>query len=112
MSAIVGVSHIRTETESSTLITALAEPSYHLPFAPNVFGFLGLGVGGSYVGGLGGGLAVAPRIGANFLVGRSGVLTPSLSWQYTTHSIDANGSDAMLAVSSALRINVGYTVMW
>jgi hypothetical protein len=114
LSAILGVSHIRTETESSTLITALVEPSYHMPFAPNVFGMIGVGVGGSYVKGLGGGFAVAPRIGANVMVGRSGVLTPSLSWQYTTHSVDASGNDdtTMLAVSSALRINVGYTVMW
>jgi hypothetical protein len=114
MSAILGVSHIRTEMESSTLITALVEPSYHMQFAPNVFGLIGIGVGGSYVKGLGGGFAVAPRLGANVMVGRSGVLTPSLSWQYTTHSVDAAGNNdtSMLAVSSALRINVGYTVMW
>jgi hypothetical protein len=77
-----------------------------------VFGFLGVGVGGSYIKGAGGGFAVAPRLGANMLVGRSGILTPSLSWQYTTHSVDPGAAENMIEVSSALRINVGYTVMW
>ena len=100
---------------ASTLASALAEPSYHMPFNGHVFGFLGVGVGGSYISDLGGGFAVAPRIGTNVLVGRSGILTPSLSWQYTTHDVDvdaAEGDTAVLAVSSALRVNIGYTVMW
>jgi hypothetical protein len=121
LSGILGVSHVQVEEDGAdsdaTVFSALVEPSYHLPFNRSMFGFAGLGVGGSYISGLGGGFALAPRIGANFLVGRSGILTPSLSYEYTTHSVDDVGEDmgkdiAQVAVSSALRVNVGYTVMW
>jgi hypothetical protein len=78
-----------------------------------MFGFVGLGLGGAYVTQLGGGFASAPRIGANFLIGRSGILTPSLSYEYTTHNMDLMDKDvALIAVSSALRVNIGYTAMW
>jgi hypothetical protein len=117
LSAIVGVTNIKAGGESSTVWSALAEPSYHIPFNRTTFGFLGMGIGAAYVSGLGTGLAVAPRIGANVLVGRSGVLTPSLSYEYTTHNVDTVSEDDMknitlVAVSSALRINIGYTAMW
>ena len=49
---------------------------------------------------------------ANVMVGRSGILTPSLSWQYTTHDTMDTGQGALLVVSSAVRAQVGYTVMW
>lgn len=117
LSAIFGVSNIKAGGEQATVFSALVEPSYHLPFNRTMFGFLGMGIGGAYVSQLGGGLAVAPRIGANFLVGRSGVLTPSLSYEYTTHSVESLGEEmgkdvALVAISSALRVNIGYTAMW
>jgi hypothetical protein len=117
LSGIFGVTNIKAGTESATVWSALLEPSYHVPFNRSTFGFLGMGIGAAYVSELGTGLAVAPRIGANFLVGRSGVLTPSLSYEYTTHNIDSSPTGDMqditlVAVSSALRINVGYTAMW
>jgi hypothetical protein len=117
LSAIGGVSNIKAGDQSSTVWSALLEPSYHVPFNRTTFGFLGMGVGAAYVSGLGAGLAVAPRIGANVLVGRSGVLTPSLSYEYTTHNVETVDEDEMknitlVAVSSALRINIGYTAMW
>ena len=117
LSLIASVSNIKTGDESATVWSGLVEPSYHLPFNRTMFGFVGLGVGASYVSELGGGFAVAPRIGANFMVGRSGVLTPSLSYEYTTHDVDSVDSGDMantslVSVSSALRVNVGYTAMW
>jgi hypothetical protein len=117
LSAIIGVTNIKAGDASATVFSALIEPSYHVPFNRTMFGFLGIGIGGSYVSDLGGGLAVAPRLGANFLVGRSGVLTPSLSYEYTTQDIDTDSTGAMtevslVQVSSALRVNIGYTVMW
>jgi hypothetical protein len=113
LSTIMDLTRVETEENSSTIATALIEPSYHLPFNRTTFGFLGLGMGVSYVEELGAGFAMAPRIGANFLVGRSGVLTPSASWQYTTHDVsDPMGPITVVAVSSALRLNIGYTVMW
>lgn len=118
LSAILGISNVKAGDEDATVFSGLFEPSYHLPFNRTMFAFAGVGLGGAYVSGLGGGFAVAPRIGANFLVGRSGILTPSLSYEYTTHGVDDVGDDdmgrdiAQVAVSSALRVNVGYTVMW
>jgi hypothetical protein len=115
LTAILSATYIDTGEEATGLIGILVEPSYQLAFNPMTYGFLGMGVGGAYVGDLGGGLALAPRIGARFLVGTSGILTPSLSWQYTTHDLDvmSGATDtALLSVASSLRMNVAYTVMW
>ena len=114
ISAILSISNIKTGDVSSTLWSALLEPSYHIPFNRTMFGFVGLGVGASHVSGLGTGFAVAPRLGANFMVGRSGVLTPSLSYEYTTISTDMEGEEdvTVIALTSALRLNIGYTAMW
>lgn len=109
LSALLGFSYIEVADQNATMVSGLLEPSYHLPFTRVAFGFLGLGVGGSHVQDLGMGFAVAPRVGANLLIGRSGVLTPALSYQYTTHDPD----DTMLVqASSALLANIGYTIMW
>jgi len=117
LSGIFGVSNIKAGDSESTVLSALIEPSYHVPFNRTTFAFLGMGFGYAHIQDLGGGLAVAPRIGANVLVGRSGVLTPSLSYEYTTHDIQTTPVGDMkdvtvLAVSQALRINIGYTAMW
>jgi hypothetical protein len=112
LTGIFDIAHASTDTGDGTLVTLLAEPSYHLPFNRTMFGFFGLGVGGSYVKGPGMAFAMAPRLGANFLIGRSGILTPSLSWQYNTHDSMDTGNGVLLQVSSAVRANVGYTVMW
>lgn len=113
VSGMLGLAYVEANDESATLFRLLAEPSYHLPFDNRMFGFLGLGAGVAHVEGLGAGFALAPRVGANFLVGRSGVLTPALSYQYTTHNSEAVSEDMMLLqVSSQVVANVGYTVMW
>jgi len=114
VSAILGVSNIKTGDDSSTLWSALLEPSYHLPFNRTVFGFLGLGVGAAHVTGLGTGFAIAPRAGANLMVGRSAVLTPSVSYEYTTINSDMTGpgDTTVVALTSAVRLNIGYTAMW
>lgn len=117
LSGIFGVSNVKAGENSATVWSALVEPSYHLPFNRTTFGFLGVGLGAAYQRDLGAGLAVAPRIGANMMVGRSGVLTPSLAYEYTTHSSETTSVGDMknvtlLSVSSALRFNVGYSVMW
>lgn len=112
LTAIMDITHASTDTGSGTLATVLVEPSYHLPFNKTTFAFFGIGVGGAYVKGPGLAFAMAPRLGANFLVGRSGILTPSLSWQYNTHDTMDTQNGVLLQVSSAVRANVGYTVMW
>jgi hypothetical protein len=117
ISGLLSYTYVDAGDDSGSITTILAEPSYHLPFTRKAFGFLGLGMGASYVSGPGLGFATAPRVGANFLVGRSGILTPSLSYQYTTHDsmeTDAGEGDStvVMAVSSAVMANIGYTVMW
>ncbi len=80
-----------------------------------MFVFAGMGLGASHVSSLGTGFAVAPRVGMNFMVGRSGVLTPSLSYQYTTINTDTEsmtGDVTVVALTSALQLNMGYTAMW
>jgi hypothetical protein len=118
LSAVLDVTNLKAGNETATLWSALAEPSFHLPFNRSLFGFVGMGVGAAYVDQLGTGLAVAPRIGMDVMVGRSGILRPSLAYEYTTHdamgSIDANGNTnvTLVAISSALRFNIGYSTMW
>lgn len=118
LSGRIGYTYARTKdsngmTNSGSLTSAIIEPSYHLPFNRTTFGFLGVGMGAAYVSGPGLGFALAPRIGANIMVGRSGILTPALSYQYTTHDTSMVGPDAtLLVVSSAIMANIGYTVMW
>lgn len=111
ISGILGLSHLRTEEDSATLVTVLAEPSYHVPFNRSVFGFLGLGLGAAYQQEQGIGFAMAPRIGANIMVGRSGVLSPALTYQYNSHGT-TEMEGAYMVMSTALAANIGYTVMW
>lgn len=119
ISGILDVTNLKAGGDDATIWSALVEPSFHLPLNRMMFGFVGMGVGGAYVSELGGGLAVAPRIGMDFLVGRSGILRPSLSYQYTTHDANAEVNPntgttdvTLVAISSALRFNIGYSAMW
>jgi hypothetical protein len=117
ISGMFDMGYVENDDDSTMLTSLLLEPSYHIPFNRSVFAFLGIGMGGAHVEDLGLGFATAPRVGMNVLVGRSGILTPSLSWQYTTHDQETmdTGEDTTtttLAVSSAARFNIGYTVMW
>jgi hypothetical protein len=116
ISGLLGFNYARTKDEmgsaDASMTSVLFEPSYHLPLSRTAFAFGGVGFGGAYVSGPGLGFAMAPRVGANFMVGRSGVLTPALSWQYTTHEADETPNGVAVVVSSAVMANVGYTVMW
>ena len=119
LSAILDVTNLKAGPgTSATIWSAMAEPSFHLPLNRGMFGFVGMGMGAAYVSQLGTGFAVAPRIGMDFLVGRSGVLRPSLAYEYTTHdamaTVGPNNSTevTLVAISSALRFNVGYSSMW
>jgi hypothetical protein len=96
----------------ATEFKALIEPSFHLPFSDVVFGFLGLGAGVGYVTGGDAGFALQPRIGANFLIGRSGVLTPSFTVAYSTVDAIRTPAGTILAVQTSYGMNIGYTVMW
>lgn len=119
LSGILDVANVKAGDNDATIWSALVEPSFHLPLNRSMFGFIGMGIGAAYVSELGTGMAVAPRIGMDFLVGRSGILRPSLSYQYTTHDAMASGNAeegtadvTLVAISSSLRFNIGYSSMW
>lgn len=108
---------------SATAFSGVIEPSYHLPFSDTVFGFLGIGAGFGVVSSsteAGGqtieddstGFLISPRLGMNFMVGRSGVLTPYLHVNYTTGDVLQVGNQNAVAVNVAYGGNIGYTVMW
>ena len=112
LSALLGLTYIDAGEQDLTLFSMMVEPSYHLSFSDSTFGFFGLGAGGAHVRGAGFGFSAAPRVGASFLVGRSGLITPALSYLYMTHDTRTAPDGTLLAVSGALSFNVGYTVMW
>ena len=112
LSGMLDLAYAKAGNDDGMITTLLVEPSYHLPFNRTTFAFLGMGMGASYVQGPGMAFAIAPRLGGNFMVGRSGILTPSVSWQYNTHDTMQTDQGTLLVVSSALRANIGYTVMW
>lgn len=118
LSLITGFSYFRLDategrpSASATEIKALLEPSFHLPLSDVAFGFLGLGIGVNYLSNSDAGLAVQPRAGANFLIGRSGVLTPAAYFSYSTVEAIQTEAGAVLAVRSSYGLNIGYTVMW
>lgn len=117
LSGLLGYTYVRTEDDagkatSGSITSLLVEPSYHLPLSRTAFVFGGLGMGVAHVSGPGLGLALAPRVGGNILVGRSGVLTPALSWQYTSHEAMEVPEGTVVAISAALMASVGYTVLW
>jgi hypothetical protein len=102
--------------DDATELKALIEPSFHLPFSQVAFGFIGLGAGVNYLTGAGAegeaGFALQPRLGANFLIGRSGVLTPALHMNYSTVDAIRTEVGTVLAVRTSYGMNIGYTVMW
>lgn len=94
-------------------VTFLVEPSFHLPLAQQLFIFGGLGVGAAYKSEGSVGFALAPRAGFNVLVGRSGILTPSVTWATSTNRAEAaQEGQTLLAVNSRWNLNLGYSVMW
>jgi hypothetical protein len=100
-----------SKIDGVVMVSSLVEPSYHVPITRRLFGFLGMGIGYAYLEDRGGALAMAPRIGANLCVGRSGVISPSLSYGVTTHANPAM-EDAAAVTAGALRINLGFTSIW
>ena len=118
LSLITGFSHFRigptdgSERVTATEIKALFEPSLHIPFSNVVFGFVGLGAGINYLSGHDAGFALQPRGGLNFLVGRSGVLTPAFIVNYSTVDALRTSAGTVLAVQTSYGMNIGYTVMW
>jgi hypothetical protein len=71
-----------------------------------------MGVGAAYHNKSGAGVAIAPRVGVNVLVGRSGVLTPSASLNWASNGVLQTKNGDALAFNTQWGANVGYSVMW
>lgn len=121
LSALLGVSYSDvTENEEGvarnvkkTAVTALIEPSFHLPVVDQLFAFVGLGLGVNYTKGFGTGFALAPRVGFNVMVGRSGVLTPAFNVNWSSNSaLETNDGQKLVAVHTTLGASLGYSVMF
>jgi len=111
LSGIVDFRYGDTGTSSSTALNVLVEPSYHLPFSRSLFAFLGVGLGLGYNSASGAGFALAPRLGMNIMVGRSGILSPALQFVYTTSNIATTPQGTLIVGGTSFGLNVGYTVM-
>ncbi|MBK8691320.1 MAG: hypothetical protein IPN17_03180 [Deltaproteobacteria bacterium] len=96
---------------SASSLNVLVEPSYHLPLTQSLFAFLGVGVGLGYADGPGAGFALAPRLGMNIMVGRSGILTPALQFVYSTSQVINTPQGTLIGGNTSFGLNVGYTVM-
>jgi len=99
-------------TNTSTSLNILVEPRAHLPLSRVVFLFGGLGMGLSYADGPGAGFALAPRLGADILIGRSGVFKPAVTFVYSTSGAVETPQGTLLTASTSFGVNLGYTVMW
>ena len=112
LGALASVARLEAGARSATLWSTVIEPAYHLPLTAGVDGVLGMGIGLAYHHQLGAGLAVAPRIGVRFVVGRH-VVTPALAYTYVTHrALDADADLAVIGVTRALRLQLGYAIRW
>jgi len=115
LSGIVGFNYSSTTTanvsSSASSLNVLVEPSYHLPITRSLFAFLGVGVGLGYADGPGAGFALAPRLGMNIMVGRSGILSPALTFVYSTSEVLRTPQGTFIGGNTSFGLNVGYTVM-
>jgi hypothetical protein len=113
LAAVADITTTRAADHSATLWAALVEPTYHLAIAPTAFVVFGMATGAAYEHTLGTSLEVAPRIGLEFALGRINVISTGLSYAYLTHSAaDVRDNAAIVALTSALRIQLGYSVRW
>ena len=118
LSALLNLGWIDTGATDGTFMgTALVEPSVHYPLSRTLFVFggvgLGLGVSDDTAGDTDIGFALAPRLGLNIMVGRSGILSPFVQLTYVTSQISTPGSNqVLLGVKTLFTANIGYTVMW
>jgi hypothetical protein len=99
-----------------TIVRVLGEPSYHFAVTSNTWLFLGIGAGVASVP-VGNdrssvGFDVAPRVGANLLIGRSGILSPAFFIDYTTGEALQTSGSSILGVNTTYGMQAGYTVLW
>lgn len=110
VSTIFSLTRIEAGMESSTVATAILEPSYHYKIDRKTQMFAGMGFGYAYLSDQGHGATYVVRGGMQFLVGRRGIFAPTISYEFRTQEEKlAAHSLAYLASHNALRLNLGYT---
>lgn len=116
VSALLNTQYVGTNLDGNTTngfsVAALLEPSYHFPFTNTIYAFAGLGAGLAYIKDIGAGFALQPRLGMNFLIGRSGILTPALNVGYSTVDAATANGRTLLTVEPSFGMQLGYTIMW
>lgn len=113
ISTILSLTRIDAGMDSATVATAILEPSYHYEIDRRTQMFAGIGFGFAYLSDQGHGATYTVRGGMQFLVGRRGVLAPTISYELRTQEEKlAAHSLAYLATHNALRLNFGYTAIF
>lgn len=112
LSTLLSLTSIKSGADTSTIVTATLEPSYHLRIDPKTYLFGGFGFGYSYIRDQGSGLTYTLRVGAQFLFRGDNLFIPSISYDFRTNENDDMESVAAAASQRALRINLGYAMMF
>jgi len=111
LSTIVSLTSIKAGADTSTIVTATFEPSYHYRLDEKTLLFGGIGFGYSYIRELGSGLTYTIRIGSQFQFKGSSMFIPSITYDFHSNEQDVD-SLAAQASERALRINLGYAAMF
>jgi hypothetical protein len=111
VSTLVSFTSIKAGAEQSTIVTTTIEPSYHRRLDHRTFVFGGMGFGYSYFHRYDSGLTYTLRTGLQFLIGRTHLFIPSLSYDFRSNKPEMP-TLTEIAAESALRFNLGYSKLW
>ncbi len=113
LSLLPSVEYVKTaKSPAKSRFATLVETSFHVHVGGPVFAFFGAGTGVVYEKDTGAGLAIAPRLGLNFLIGGSGVLKLALSYVYTATKRTAIEDGSTDPHTSTFAFQMGCTVAW
>ncbi len=103
--------------QDAHLFNLLVEPSVHIPVVDNLFLFAGWGLGVAFnAPNVNAGFSMTPRLGMNILIGRSGILTPSVDLSFISNSAVQVASEGTptgnLTVNTRYGASISYGVMW
>jgi hypothetical protein len=117
---VLSVRHTGISGANANQLALVAEPSLHFPINDGVFLFGGIGLGvalyDTSATSLDTGLDIAPRAGAQLLLGRSRLLNLAVRYSAVLSSLDGNvdigGGQTVLAFQNQLDLLGGYTIMF
>lgn len=120
LSGLIGVRHASVDGSSSNQYSLLVEPSVHFPINDGLFVAGGVGAGAALLDTtateLDVGFALAPRVGVQFLLGRSGLLNVGARYAAVFSSAEVVGTieegATVLAFQNTLDLQAGYTIMF